>query len=436
MLIRKLLLFVCLFLYIILMEVSAFATGVEQVLGEHSGSSEEMRVKKPRIVVLGAGYGSLMAMRSLEKSVDASNAELVLVNPDSYHYITTRLHELAAGTTPFSALQVELSRCIDMNKTRFIQDRVVRICPEDQYVHLESGDRITYDYLVVGLGSSPETFGIPGMKEHAYFIQDIHSVEKLLGHVEDMLFRYMKTRDKKFLSIVIGGAGLAGVEYLGELVDKIPSMCEAKNIIPEDVRIISVEAAPTILRGFDEEFVSYAKQQLEKKGVEFILGTSITRCDEEGIELNSGEKISAKTVVWTGGVRGNRVLEESGFETVRGRVKVDSSFRAVGNENVFVIGDCALLFDRENRPYPTTAQIAMQEGAFVGEYLSEFLQGKEGDLTPFSFTSKGMVASLGLSDGFGVIGEKRYRGASALKEKREIELQWTHLIEGVLLIKR
>ena len=122
-----------------------------------------------------------------------------------------------------------------------------------------------------------------------------------------------------------------------------------------------------MLPGFDPELVQYAVKYLEEQGVEFRINTPIEQCDEDGVTLKGGEEIKAATVVWTGGVRGNRLIEEAGFETMRGRVKVDEYLRAPGYEDVFIIGDCSLVFNGEGRPYPPTAQIASQQGSNGGQ---------------------------------------------------------------------
>src|SRR5690606_41627591 len=113
--------------------------------------------------------------------------------------------------------------------------------------------------------------------------------------------------------------------------------------------------------------------------------------DEDGVVLKGGEEIKAATVGWTGGVRGNHVIEEAGFETMRGRVKVDEYLRAPGYEDVFVVGDCSLVFNDEGRPYPPTAQIASQQGENVAKNLVALLPG--GRTEPFRFDLKGPLAS-------------------------------------------
>lgn len=147
------------------------------------------------------------------------------------------------------------------------------------------------------------------------------------------------------------------------------------------VKIVCVEAAPMVLPGFDPELVKYAVAQLEKKGVEFRIGTAIKEATPEGIIVAKGEEeveeIKAGTVIWAAGVRGNSVIEKSGIEAMRGRVKVQPDLRLPGSEDVFIVGDCSLIINEEiNRPYPPTAQIAMQQGEVCARNIAALVHAK------------------------------------------------------------
>ncbi|MDE1455580.1 FAD-dependent oxidoreductase, partial [Bacillus paralicheniformis] len=183
------------------------------------------------------------------------------------------------------------------------------------------------------------------------------------------------------LTIVVGGAGFTGIEFLGELGNRIPELCREYDIDRQQVRLICVEAAPSVLPGFDPELVDYAVNYLEGKGVEFKIGTAVKECTPDGIicgKDNQTEEIKAGTVVWAAGVRGNPIIEESGFENMRGRVKVKPDLRVEGHDDIFVIGDCSLIINEETeRPYPPTAQISMQQGETCANNLAALIHGKE-----------------------------------------------------------
>ncbi|MGO0063045.1 NAD(P)/FAD-dependent oxidoreductase [Brevibacillus fluminis] len=384
----------------------------------------------PKILILGAGYGGLLTTLKLQQKLHYNEAEVTLVNKHDYHYLTTWLHEPAAGTAPASRAQVDLHKIIDKTKVNFVKGTVASIEPEAQTATLEDGTVLSYDYLVIGLGSEPETFGIEGLREHAFSIRSINAVRQISEHIRYMFAKFKNDpTHPEYLTFVVGGAGFTGIEFCGELGDRIPELCEEFDVNPDLVKIYNIEAAPSALPGFDKELVDYAMEVLMKKGIEFKINTPIKQCTPEGVLLATGEEIKSATVVWTGGVRGNSIVERSGFEVMRGRVKVDEYLRAPGYENVFVVGDCALIFNEQGRPYPPTAQIAGQEGESCGDNLVALVRGEL--LQKFTPELLGTLASLGKGEGMGQVGGKKLFGSSAALMKKASDLRYLVKIGGI-----
>lgn len=384
----------------------------------------------PKILILGAGYGGLLTTLQLQKKLNYNEAEVTLVNKHNYHYITTWLHEPAAGTASADHARVDLDRIIDKDKVNFVKGTVQSIQPEEQTVTLESGEILSYDYLVIGLGSEPETFGIEGLKEHAFSIRSINAVRNIREHIRYMFARFKNEPHRTdYVTFVVGGAGFTGIEFCGELGDHLPKLCAEFDVDPSLVKVYCIEAAPTALPGFDPELVDYAMDVLGKKGIEFKIATPIKQCTPDGVLLATGEEIKAKTVIWAAGVRGNSIVEKAGFEVMRGRVKVDEYLRAPGHENVFVVGDCALIFNEEGRPYPPTAQIAVQEGEALGENLVAMIRHEP----PRKFTPhlQGTLASLGKGEGIGQVGGKKVFGSTAAMLKKASDLRYLYKIGGI-----
>lgn len=388
--------------------------------------------KKPKIVILGAGYGGIVTAIRLQKDLNYNEAEVILVNKHDYHYITTNLHMPAAGTDSVENARVTIDKLIDLKRIRFIKSTISSIDPKAQQVHIEDGV-LDYDYLVISVGGEPETFGIPGLAEHAFSIRSINSVRLIREHIDYQFARYKNEADRlDCLTFVVGGAGFTGVEFAGELADRIPYLCKQFDVDPALVNIINVEAGPSIMPGFDPELITYARNVLERKGVTFKLGTAIKECSEDGIVTSEGEVIKSQTVVWTGGIRGNSLLTEAGFETIRGRVKVDSFMLAPGYRNVFIIGDCSLVFDENGKPYPPTAQITIQEAEACSVNVLNSLRNQT--LQPFKPNLKGTVASLGKGEAVGIVGKKKITGPFAAFMKKVIDLRYLFIIGGLWLV--
>ncbi|MGG3888120.1 NAD(P)/FAD-dependent oxidoreductase [Metabacillus fastidiosus] len=397
-------------------------------------------LRKPKVVVLGAGYGGLITTTRLQKLVSLDEAEITLVNKNDYHYETTWLHEASAGTLHHDRARYLIKDVINTNRVNFVQDNVVAINKEEKKVQLENGE-LEYDYLVISLGSNPETFGIQGLKEYAFGITNINSARLLREHIESEFAMYNNEEEKRDerLTIVVGGAGFTGIEFLGELGNRVPELCKEYDVDFKKVRIICVEAAPTALPGFDPALVEYAVNHLQAKGVEFMIGTAIKECTKTGIIVAKGEEteeIKANTVVWAAGVRGNSIVEEAGFENMRGRVKVDEFLRAPGHDDVFIIGDCSLVINPEiDRPYPPTAQIAMQQGETCAKNVAVAIR-KQGQQAPFTADIKGSVASLGEDNAVGVVFGKKVVGKQASFMKKMIDNRALFMVGGPSLVMK
>ncbi|MEI3612847.1 NAD(P)/FAD-dependent oxidoreductase [Pseudogracilibacillus sp. SO30301A] len=394
---------------------------------------------KPKIVVLGAGYAGLKTTRELTKMLAPEEADIVLVNKHNYHYETTWLHEVAAGTINPNQARFMISDVINPNRVRLIYDAVVEVDKEDQRVILENGE-ITYDYLVIALGFESNTFGIKGMEENAFAIVDIDSSRLIREQIELQFAKYRADEDlnDSALTILVGGAGFTGIEFIGELAEKVPQLCKKYDIDRRKVRIINVEAMPSILPMFDKDLVAYAMKSLEDRGVEFRLGATINECTEDSFIIGEdNEEIKAGTIVWTGGVTGSSVLDKSGFELTRGKVTVDGDLRAPGHENIFVLGDCAWVMDEEtNKPYPPTAQAAMQHADTCAYNIRALLYGEP--LQKFEFNDRGTVASLGVTDGIGnVFSGTQLKGKSAAAMKKVVDNRSIFLLGGTkILLKK
>ncbi|GIN88990.1 NADH dehydrogenase-like protein YumB [Siminovitchia terrae] len=394
-------------------------------------------MRKPKIVVLGAGYGGLMTVTRLQKQLGSNDADIVLVNRNDYHYETTWLHEASAGTLSPDQVRYDIANVVDRSKVNFVKDTALKVDTEAKTVQLEKGNELSYDYLVIALGGAPETFGIQGLDKYAFSITNVDTARQIREHIEYQFATYKIDQKPERLTIVVGGAGFTGIEFLGELGNRIPELCKEYDIEKDMVKVVCVEAAPTALPGFDPELVAYATALLERKNVEFRIGTAIKEATPEGIVVAKGEdeteEIKASTVVWAAGVRGNPIIVESGIENMRGRVKVEPDLRAPGLSDVFVIGDCSLVINEEiNRPYPPTAQIAMQQGEFVANNLVNLLNGKT-PVNNFIFDNKGTVCSLGDDDAIGVVFGKKVTGTKASFMKKMIDNRALYMIGGVPL---
>ncbi|WNR44108.1 NAD(P)/FAD-dependent oxidoreductase [Paenibacillus roseipurpureus] len=390
-------------------------------------------MSKPHIVILGAGYGGLVTAIRLQKKMRRREMDVTLVNKHEYHYMTTHLHMPAAGTDHHENARVAISDLIDERKIQFKKSTVQQILPAEKKVVLEDSV-LTYDYLVIGLGSETETFGIPGMREYAMSIKSINSVRFIRQHISYMFAKSKMVPNRKdYLTFVVGGAGFTGTEFVGELADRIPFLCRKFDVDPAHVRIYNVEASPSALPpGLPDDLIAYGMDVMRRKGVQYKLSTAIKACTPEGVILDSGELIRTGTIVWAGGIRGNSLLQEAGFDVQRGRVKVDPYLRSYQFPDTYITGDCSIVTSPEGTPYPANAQIAVQQGYNAARNILQTVRGKE--LKPFVYDYKGTVASLGRWDAVGLLKVKKVKGRWASFIKKMIDARYLFLIGGIPLI--
>lgn len=395
-----------------------------------------MSYERKKVLVLGAGYAGLSAVSKLQKVIGVQEADITLINKNEYHYEATWLHETAAGSMNWEEGVYPIAKVVDNMKVRFIPAEVTKIDRDAQVVETTQGE-FSFDTLVVALGFESESFGIKGMDEFATTIVSPETAVRTREEIEQNFINYKTSKDPKDLSILVGGAGFTGVEFLGELVETLPELCKMHGIDYNQVKITCVEAMPTMLPMFSEELTQHAVNFLESRGVEFMLGTAIVAANENGfvVKVNDEEKqLEASSVVWTAGVRGSRLMEES-FEGVkRGRIVVKDDLTVDGYPNIFAIGDVAAVMNGtgENaRPYPTTAQIAMQLGEHTAKNIKLKLNGEK--MEPFAYDDKGTVCSLGTKDGIGVVLGREIKGKPAAFMKKVIDTRAVLKIGGPVL---
>lgn len=389
-----------------------------------------------RVVILGAGYAGLTATLALQKKKLSDHVEITLINKYDYHYQTIWLHRNAVGVNSKQMTAFKLDELVDPNQVQLVYDCVTEINSADQQIHTDNGV-YSYDYLVVALGSEIDSFQIPGLKEHAESITTLDQSSRLFERIEAMLDRYSKTDMSENLHIVIGGGGFTGVELLGELTDQLVDLCERAGIQQEKIKLTSIEHQPTVLPEFDLELGEYAMQRLEQRGVEFHLSTYIKLVRETSLEIEQLgliRDIPVDLFVWTAGVKGNQLIDQSDFPSELGRVEVEADLTVPHFSNVFVIGDVSRVRDQSGKEYLPNADIAIQQGKLAAKNLQTKINGK-GELSPFVFKERGTIASIGKSDAIGITGKRaKLFGGFASFLKKITNYIFLYQMGGVKLI--
>jgi len=324
------------------------------------------------IVVLGAGYGGLTAALRVERLIKKHPFFKVhLIDKNPFHTIKTQLHEAAVRNTEVS---IPLYKILKNKKIQFHLGEVKNIDVENKTIQIN--DRLlSYQFLIIAIGSKVNYYNIPGMANHSFPLQTLYDADKIYKHISNVCAISASEKDentrKDNLRFVIGGGGLSGVEFAGELADHTSKCISNFNIDIGNVEIIVIEAASRLVPFMDEEFSERIKNRLIQKGVKILLGSKIIKRTENEIFLFDNNVIKSKNFIWTGGIRISDLIKRGGLKTSSvGRLIVDESLKSEGNKYIYAIGDSANAINPvTGNPVPAAAQFALQQGRLAAENI-------------------------------------------------------------------
>jgi NADH dehydrogenase len=350
----------------------------------------------PRIVILGAGFGGLFAAKKLA----AVDADVTVVDRHNYHLFQPLLYQVAAAGLPPSDIAWPIRSILSRQKnTSVMMDEVIDIDVEQHQVILQN-EAVAFDYLIVATGSTHSYFGhqdweaiAPGLKS----IDDAtHIRRRILTAFEQAEMTDDERDRQRLMRFVIVGGGPTGVELAGTIAELAHRTLAAdfRRIDPRSATITLVEAGPRLLPYLDASLSDYARQSLEKLGVEVRLGTPVTHCDHEGVTIDD-DRIKTASIIWAAGVAASPAGRWLGVEVDgAGRVIVRPDLSVAGDANIFVIGDAAHVTNRDGSSVPGIAPAAKQQGRFVADLISKRIS-KQAAPRAFRYRHAGHLATIG-----------------------------------------
>jgi NADH dehydrogenase FAD-containing subunit len=351
---------------------------------------------RPRIVIIGAGFGGLSAAHALSGAA----ADVTVIDRRNYHLFQPLLYQVAtAGLSPAQIASPIRSILRRATNERVMLGRVTAIDKQRRLVMVDDHE-VAYDHLVIATGARHSYFGhddwegvAPGLKkidDATYIRRRILTAFELAEQAEDAQAR------QRYLTFVVIGAGPTGVEMAGAIAElaHVALRDDFRVINPRDARIVLVEAGPRVLPSFPPSLSHAARQSLERLHVEVRLDAPVTQCDEAGVVMG-GERLEAATLIWAAGVMASSAAGWLGADSDRaGRVKVGADLSLPGHPEIFVIGDTALALGRDGKPLPGLAPVAKQQGFYVARLLRARLAGAAAP-PPFRYRDYGTLATIG-----------------------------------------
>jgi NADH dehydrogenase len=368
----------------------------------------------PRVVIVGAGFGGLAAARALAKA----RVSVTVIDQRNHHLFQPLLYQVAtAALSPSDIAGPIRSILADQRNARVLLDTVIGIDRDRREVRLASGKRVGYDRLIVATGARHSYYGREEWAEHAPGLKTIEDAtavrRKVLLALERAESETNPRRRNALLTFVVIGGGPTGVEMAGaiaELAQRAVSR-DFRSITPHCSKVILINLAPRLLESFPEELSQVALRDLRKLGVEVRLSTPISHIAADHV-LAGGQTFYTHTAIWAAGVEASPAAAWLGVEPDRaGRVPVDQSLRAVGGDDIFVIGDTAACPGPDGCLLPGIAPVAKQQGVHVARTIVAELGGKTSGM--FRYRHHGNLATIGRSHAVADLGRWRLRGFSA-----------------------
>jgi len=389
----------------------------------HADPVSADRRSRPRVVVVGAGFGGLWCARALARGP----VDVVLLDRRNYHTFFPLLYQVAAAELVPTDIAYPVRSIFRKSPNVDVRlAEVVGLDLDGRVVRTRYG-AVEYDLLVLATGSEPNFFGVEGADRYAFPLRWMDDAIPLRHHI---LTRFERARDmegparERALSLVVVGGGPTGVEYAGALSELVhgPLLRDFPEIDREEVRIMLVEGMERLLAGMPESLGRYALERLGRRRVDVRLGSMVASVGPGEVRLSDDGVLAAETVVWTAGVQGDPRVREWGLPVARGgRVPVEPTLQVEGRPDVYVVGDLAWL-EVDGEALPQVAQVAIQQGRHAGANILR--QARDEGLEPFRYRDLGMLAVVGRSAAVAHVFGRAFRGFPAWILWLAIHIAW------------
>lgn len=356
---------------------------------------------RPKVVILGAGFGGLTLARKLAK-----RASVTVIDRHNYQTFLPLLYQVASAGLAADHIAHPIRGALRGLGVEFRMGSPIAIDTQRKTVKLDSSELLEYDHLVVALGSETTDFGIPGVIENTLGMKTVHEALRIRGEVMRHFEDLCRIDDGSLLEIAIVGGGPTGVEMAGALAELARGPLRRDHeSAAKRISISLIEAGERLLPSFHPRLSARTKSDLERLGVKVLTNTKVARVNSDHILLTDSTEIPSRVTIWAAGVRGESAIEKLRLPLEQGRVKTASTLQVEGFENIWAIGDVAGVLGKDGRKLPMVAPVAMQQARFLADQIFR------SSLKEFSYRDKGSMATIGRHKA--VVEAKSFRIAGA-----------------------
>jgi NADH dehydrogenase len=380
------------------------------------------KATKPRVVILGAGFGGLTAARAMAK-----DADVTLVDRHNFQTFLPLLYQVSTAGLAADHVVHPVRGALRKSGVKFRMGSPLSVDHKNKTVKLDSSEVLEFDHLVVALGSSTADFGVPGVAEYGLGMKSVHEAINIRAAVMRRFEDLCRFEDDTRLSIAVVGGGPTGVEMAGALAElKRGPLKNDMAHAAEHIDIYLIEAGPRILPMFSEKLSARAESDLRKLGVIVRTNTSVREVQSRKIIVKEGDPIPAEITVWAAGVKGEPTAELLNLPIVGSRIDVEESLRVNHYPHIWAIGDIAGAKGADGRFLPMVAPVAMQQARFVAKQIIRAHKGEA--LKAFKYIDKGSMATIGRHKA--VVEVKNFRMTGALAWFAWLWLHLFYLLGG------
>jgi NADH dehydrogenase len=344
---------------------------------------------RPRVVILGAGFGGLTAARAL-----AGKADVTLVDRHNFQTFLPLLYQVSTAALAADHVVHPVRGALRKSGVKFRMGSPISVDHKNRTVKLDSSEVLEFDHLVVALGSVTADFGVPGVIEHSLGMKSVHEALMIRAEVMRRFEDLCRFEDETKLSIAVVGGGPTGVEMAGALAElKRGPLKNDMAHAAEHMDIYLIEAGPRILPMFSEGLSARAESDLQKLGVIVRTNTAVREIKSRQIILKEGAPIPAEVTIWAAGVKGEPTAGNLNLPIVGTRIDTDANLEVNNYPNIWAIGDINGTKGADGRFFPMVAPVAMQQAKWVAKQILRKANGQE--LKAFKYFDKGAMATIG-----------------------------------------
>jgi NADH:ubiquinone reductase (H+-translocating) len=367
------------------------------------------RPADPHVVIVGAGFAGV----ACAKELGAHDVPVTLIDKNTYHQFQPLLYQVATAQLAGGDIMRPLRGLFrKVESVNVKQAEVTGIDPVARSVQTAEGHKFTGSHVVLALGTRPNFFGVTGAAEHSlplYSADDAVALRnRILGLFEDADLEPSRIEHGALTFVIVGG-GATGVETAGALAEMIRDVMPQRyhDLPVERARVYLVDHGNVVLAPFSDSAHEYAAKVLRKKGVELLLGHSVTEVRDDRVVFSDGTELVSRCVVWAGGLTASPLAGTEVLETVRGgRIAAGQDLSVEGFPRVYAVGDAAAVNGPDGEPYPQLGSVALQAGKGVATSILADLAGKR---TPsFHYHDKGIMAMIGRRAAIAEVGAHRH----------------------------